>query len=137
MKAVQNARKNALALVCFLTMALGAMAHTGNGRIAGMADVLGFWSYTVDNAPPEYQKGVLMIDKVDGKYTVEVHMSYGDRVLSGTDIKADADTIHFNVVLEGTVVSVSLKVEGDTLSGETRTSEGSYPIKAERLKAPE
>lgn len=92
----------------------------------------GLWRYTVDNAPPEYGKGSIAIFKKEGSYDVEVQLAAGS--LKGTNVAVEGHGISFDLTIEGLVVAVKLKAEGDKLTGTSSSSEGTYTIEGSRVK---
>ena len=94
---------------------------------------VGGWSYTVANAPQGYEKGFLVIVKEGDGYKVQVQI--GGANLLGENVKVSGKTISFDVTIEGGKVAVELTVKGDTISGKSTSSEGTYSIQGERTLA--
>lgn len=92
--------------------------------------LVGGWSYTVEGAPEGYENGLLIIVKEGGSYKVQVQIAGG--TLLGENVKVNGSTINFDVMVEGGKVAVSLTAKGDTISGKSTSSEGSYTIKGEK-----
>ncbi|AYN68870.1 hypothetical protein D1013_16525 [Euzebyella marina] len=95
-------------------------------------DLVGIWQYTVDNAPPEYSKGVIVIKNETDSYAVEVQIPAG--TLQGSNVNVDGSQISFELNIEGTVFTVKLIADGDTISGESFSYDGSYGISGTRVK---
>ncbi len=91
---------------------------------------VGGWSYTVEGAPESYKKGLLVIVKVGDGYKVQFQVDGG--TLLGDNVRVKGSTISFDVMVEGAKVAITLTVKGDTISGKSTSSEGSYSIKGEK-----
>ena len=104
-------------------------------KISAKDKFVGGWSYTVANAPQGYEKGFLVIVKEGDGYKVQVQVGGGN--LLGDNVKVSGKTISFDVMIEGGKVAVELSVKGDTISGKSTSSEGTYSIEGERTLAME
>ena len=93
--------------------------------------LVGIWKYKVVSAPPEYSSGVIVISQKDEAYGVEVELS--GATLKGYNVQVDGEKITFDVNVEGTVFSVVLTAEGDTISGESSSYDGTYQITGSRI----
>ncbi len=93
-------------------------------------DLIGTYDYTVDGVPYEYSKGVIIIGKQKAVYTVKIKLDNGE--LNGEDVKVEGNSITFNVFIEGRAVAVELTVEGDGISGESNSYDGTFMIKGKR-----
>lgn len=93
-------------------------------------NLVGGWSYTVQGAPAGYEKGLLMIVKEGDNYKVQVQIGSG--TIQGDNVKVNGNTIDFEVMVEGGMVSVNLTAKGDTISGKSTSPEGSYTITGEK-----
>ncbi len=91
---------------------------------------VGGWSYTVEGAPEGYETGLLVIVKEGDGYKVQVQIGSG--ALLGDNVKVSGSTISFDVMVEGGKVAVTLTTKGDTITGKSTSSEGSYTIKGEK-----
>jgi len=99
-------------------------------------DPLGVWLYTAEGTSPEYRTGVLFIREENGKHVIEVQLETG--TLTGQDVEVDKDTIKFNMNVEGLErISVVLAVNGNKISGETYSTEGTYKISGYRKMPPQ
>lgn len=122
-----------VAIVCLMAV-LPAMAISQN--TTDTANLLigdkfvGGWSYTVEGAPAGYENGLLIIVKEGDSYKVQVQI--GGSTLLGDNVKVSGNTINFDVMVEGGKVTVSLTAKGDTITGKSTSSEGSYTIKGEK-----
>ncbi|MGB5499288.1 MAG: hypothetical protein WBM77_10200 [Maribacter sp.] len=94
-------------------------------------DLIGAWSYTVENVDFQYSTGVLLITKEEGKYNVQVQLSAG--IIPGEDIEVNDNKISFAVYIEGQKVSVSLMADGDKIEGESSSSDGVYKIEGTKV----
>ncbi len=101
-------------------------------KLISLEDVVGAWNYTVENAPYEYSKGILMITKKDEAYNVDVQLTAG--TLPAEDVEVDGGKITFVVYVEGSKVSVVLNVDGDKITGESSSMDGVFAIKGARIQ---
>lgn len=97
--------------------------------------LVGYWDYTVPNAPYEYSKGAIVISKSEGTFSVVVQLNGGS--INGEDVKVNGNEINFKVYIEGDVVSVTLTAVDDTISGNSISSQGSMAIEGKRGAMPE
>lgn len=90
-------------------------------------ELLGYWNYTVPNAPYEYSKGAMLINKEKDTYTVTIILPAGS--MNAQNVVVQGNKVNFKVYVEGSLVSVALEAQGDTISGVAETPEGSLQIK--------
>lgn len=96
---------------------------------------LGVWEYSMSNVKSPFTDGLLFITKEEGIFKVAVKFSNG--VLSGEDVSVVRDRINFTMNISGLErVSFVLFVEGDRISGESYSANGSSTINGAR-KLPE
>lgn len=122
-----------VALLCLTAVApvMAISQHSTDTESSLIDDkFVGGWSYTVEGAPQGYEKGLLVIVKEGDGYKVQVQIGGG--TLLGDNVKVKGSTISFDVMVEGGKVAVTLTAKGDTISGESTSSEGSYSIKGEK-----
>lgn len=93
-------------------------------------NLVGGWSYTVKGAPQGYEKGLLMIIRKGDGYNVQIQVGGG--TLVGENVKVKGNTIDFEVMVEGGRVAVHLTAKGETISGKSTSSEGSYTIEGKK-----
>lgn len=93
----------------------------------GEKELLGYWNYTVPNAPYEYSKGDLLINKEKGNFTVKIMLPAGS--INAESVVVQGNKINFKVYVEGSLVTVTLEAQGDTISGIAETPEGTLQIK--------
>lgn len=89
-------------------------------------DLVGGWTYTVAGAADGYEKGFLVIMKQNDQYKVQVQV--GTSTFLGENVVAKGKEIGFDVMIEGSRVSVMLIVKGSAISGKATSSDGSYAI---------
>lgn len=93
----------------------------------GEEELVGYWNYSVPNAPYEYSKGDLLIDKENDGFTVKIILPAGS--MNAQNVVVQGNKINFKVYVEGSLVTVALEAQGDTISGVAETPEGSLQIK--------
>jgi len=96
---------------------------------------IGNWKYSAENVPYEYARGILFISKKEGSLNVLVALPGGER--KANDVKIKENTLTFSLNLEGQLVSVSITVEGDKISGKASSEEGIFNLSGERRLDPE
>ena len=122
-------------VLAFLLSATTALSNIGFGEdnieVNTADDLIGAWSYTVENVDFQYSTGVLLITKEEGKYNVQVQLSAGN--IPGEEIEVNDNNISFAVYIEGQKVSVSLIADGDRIKGESSSTDGVYKIEGTKV----
>ena len=109
-----------LRLACILSVVLVLQSMT-------LSDgVLGTWEYEATNTSPEYSQGEIIIDKAEDKYKVIVSVNYSK--ITAYQVEVMENQVKFNINVEGADIDVTLKIEGDKLSGEAQSDEGTYAL---------
>lgn len=93
----------------------------------GEKELLGYWNYTVPNAPYEYSKGDLLINKEKENFSVKIMLPAGS--INAESVVVQGNKINFKVYVEDSLVTVTLEAQGDTISGIAVTPEGTLQIK--------
>jgi hypothetical protein len=93
----------------------------------GEEELVGYWNYSVPNAPYEYSKGDLLINKEKDSFTVKIMLPAGS--MNAENVVVQDNKITFKVYVEGSLVIVALEAQGDTISGVAETPEGTLQIK--------
>ena len=101
----------------------------------GEEELLGYWNYTVANAPYEYSKGDLLINKEQEGFTVKIILGAGS--INAESVVVQGNEINFKVYVEGSLVSVTLKAESETIFGTAVTPEGTMQIKGVKGESPQ
>lgn len=132
-------------IVCTLLIGLSAMAFEDAGQLnIGVVDdsspldeekFIGNWKYSAENVPYEYARGILFISKKEGSLKVVVALPGGER--KANDVVVKDNTLTFSLNLEGQLVSVSITVEGDKISGKASSEDGIFKLSGERRLDPE
>ncbi|MDX1769623.1 MAG: hypothetical protein R3294_16345, partial [Arenibacter troitsensis] len=103
--------------------------------LMGEENFLGNWKYSAENVPYEYAKGILFVSKKDGVLKVVAALRGGERIAQ--EVRVEDNTLSFNLNLEGHIVSVSLNVIGDKISGKASSDDGVFQLSGERRLDPE
>lgn len=90
----------------------------------------GSWDYSVQDVPVEYSSGVLHISKKKKVYTVKLELPGGD--LPANNVKVDKNKLTFSVDIEGSMVDVTLIMDGDSFKGESNTPDGTFMLEGNR-----
>lgn len=94
--------------------------------------VEGAWHYTVENVSPEYSEGILVISMENKEYKINIQLANGNIMAEGVEVTNNE--VKFHLYVEGTKVSVSLTVDGDSISGESSSVDGVFAIKGRRAQ---
>lgn len=92
--------------------------------------LIGAYAYTVENVPIEYSTGVIQIAKPSDTYMVTVKLTNGE--LKGDDVQVVDNSIKFNLFIDGQTVAVALVVDGDVISGQSTSYDGTFYIQGKR-----
>ena len=132
-------------IVCTMLMGVSSLASENinqfnievnkDSSFLGEENFLGNWKYSAENVPYEYARGILFISKKEGQLEVVVALS--GRELKAQDVKVMEDSLTFSLNLEGQLVSVSITVDGDKISGKASSEDGIFNLKGERRLDPE
>ncbi|MFY0651361.1 MAG: hypothetical protein JXQ96_04980 [Cyclobacteriaceae bacterium] len=113
-----------LNVVLFVFLASAAMAGVSPE---------GSWKYEAPNAPYEYSKGKLLVEKASGSdYSVTIVIN--DSKLKARNIQYSGSELTFSAYVEGEYISVKLLVEEDKMNGKVSYSEGQLDVSANKEK---
>lgn len=90
----------------------------------------GSWEYSIQDVPVEYSSGVMHISKKKKVYSVELEMPGGS--LPADNVSVDKNKLTFSVDIEGSIVDVSLIMDGDSFKGESNTPDGTFMLEGNR-----
>ena len=111
-------------LILFFNLSL-ALAQTVKESISP----IGKWKFEAPTAPVGYNSGSISISFAENKYSTIVSLTGSEYAIPGDKTKFENDSVSFIVLLEGNVVSISLKAETDTkMTGKAVYSEGEIPL---------
>ena len=100
-------------------------AQTGSAKNSPV----GKWKFEAPSAPEGYNSGSISISFAENKYSTAVSLTGSDNAIPGDKTKFDNDTVSFIVLLDGNVVSISLKAETDTkMTGKAVYVDGEIPL---------
>lgn len=106
--------------------------------IAGMVSanelgkLVGAWKYNVEYAPEGYDKGQMVFTLKEGKVTGEVKIE-GYSIPVKNLIFADGE-FKFGVEIDYGYIPITVKLDGDKLTGKANTPDGDMPIKGTKIK---
>ena len=90
---------------------------------------VGKWKFEAPTAPVGYNSGSISISFAENKYSTMVSITGSENAIPGDKTKFENDTVSFIVLIDGNVVSISLKAETDTkMTGKAVYSEGEIPL---------
>lgn len=97
------------------------------------AKLVGTWNYKVEYAPEGYDKGQMVFSEKEGKVVGEIRMEgYSIPV---KNLELVEGQFKFGVEIEYGYIPITLKLEGDKLSGKANTPEGDMPILGTKVKS--
>ncbi len=112
-------------LVSFTGTAQDGFRNTANDKTIESTDLLGIWSYRVTGINNGYEEGLLIVDKMEGLYTMQIQLQNRGS-LNAYDVLVEGDKMQFHVNLDGVErVGVVLSIKGKELEGQVITEEGS------------
>lgn len=119
-----------LLLLFVLPVAL-AITFTTNAQTKKSA--LGSWKFEVPQAPYGYDKGIILIIQQGDSLTGELKMDSGES-FKLNKITSKNDSINVSAYIQGELVNVNAKIDGDRMFGQAYWSQGAMDLKAERQK---
>ena len=93
----------------------------------GVKKILGEWDYSIPDAPYEYQKGVLVLKKVEGELSGE--MIIGGQGSPMEEIIYKNNNLKAVMNVQGEIVNFDINFTKKTLEGTVSYSQGSLEIK--------
>ena len=120
-----------LLLLLALTVAV-AITFTANAQTKKSA--IGSWKFEVPQAPYGYDKGILLIVQQGDSLAGEINMDSGES-FKLNKISSKKDSIIISTYVQGELVNVNAKIDGDRMFGQAYWSQGSMDLKAERQES--
>ena len=93
----------------------------------GVKKILGEWDYSIPDAPYEYQKGVLVLKKVDGVLSGEMIM--GGQGSPMEEVVYEKNNLKAVMNVQGEIVKFDLNFNKKTLEGTVSYSQGTLEMK--------
>lgn len=93
----------------------------------GVKKILGEWDYSIPDAPYEYQKGVLVLKRVDGVLSGE--MIIGGQGSPMEEIVYKKNNLKAVMNVQGEIVNFDLNFTKKTLEGTVSYSQGTLGMK--------
>jgi hypothetical protein len=93
----------------------------------GVKKILGEWDYSIPDAPYEYQKGVLVLKRVDGVLSGE--MIIGGQGSPMEEIVYEKNNLKAVMNVQGEIVNFDLNFTKKTLEGTVSYSQGTLGMK--------
>jgi len=95
----------------------------------GGKDPLGKWKFEAPSAPEGFTAGTIDVGYADDKYTATMLFTTSGYSFNGERVAVRNDSLFFNIWVEGTDVSVALKMEDKTkMTGNAVHYEGTVPL---------
>ncbi len=93
----------------------------------GVKKILGEWEYSIPDAPYEYQKGVLVLKKVDGALVGELLI--GGQGMPMEDVKYEKNVLTAKMDVQGETVRYKLNFTKKSFEGIVSYSQGTLDMK--------
>jgi len=93
----------------------------------GVKKILGEWDYSIPDAPYEYQKGVLVLKKIDGVLSGEMIM--GGQGSPMEEVVYEKNNLKAVMNVQGEIVNFDLNFTKKTLEGTVSYSQGTLEMK--------
>lgn len=119
---MKNVALKSLMLLSIIVLSSFTMADS----FMGVKKILGEWEYSIPDAPYEYQKGVLVLTKVDGELSGE--MIIGGQGSAMEEIVYEKNNLKAVMQVQGEIVKFDLNFSKKTLEGTVSYSQGSMGI---------
>ena len=114
-----------------LIIAVG-ITFTANAQTKKSA--IGSWKFEVPQAPYGYDKGIILITQQGDSLIGELKMDSGQS-FKLNKITSKNDSINISAYIQGELVTVNAKIEGNKMSGQVYWSQGEMDLKAERQES--
>lgn len=96
------------------------------------AKLVGTWNYKVEYAPEGYDKGQMVFSEKEGKVVGEVRIEgYSIPV---KNLEHAEGQFKFGVEIDYGYIPITIKVDGDKLTGKANTPDGDMPIQGTKAK---
>lgn len=118
-------------LLFFILIIAVGITFTANAQTKKSA--IGSWKFEVPQAPYGYDKGIILIIQQGDSLTGELKMDSGES-FKLNKITSKNDSINVSAYIQGELVNVNAKIDGDKMSGQAYWSQGAMNLKAERQK---
>lgn len=106
---------------------------TANAQKKTKINPVGKWEFNAPTAPEGYTGGKIVIGLADKKPTATMSFTGSDYQIPGEKVTVTADSLSFQVYLEGDIINVMMKFDSnDQMSGKATYSEGEVPLTATR-----
>lgn len=111
-------------LLCCTIICCAGFAQSNNEK----AELKGSWSYSLPDAPYEYQKGTIHFKNVDGKLTASINVGNSSSAIHVNDIKKEKDDYTCSFDVEGYKVEATFKPQTDKITGTVIADNWEMPI---------
>jgi hypothetical protein len=105
---------------------------TGYVSANEFAKLIGTWNYKVEYAPEGYDKGQMVFSEKEGKVVGEVKIEGYSIPVKNLEIIEGQ--YKFGVEIDYGYIPITIKVDGNKLTGKANTPDGDMPIQATKAK---
>lgn len=120
-------------IIPFILLLLFSISAVSAQSSAPKNNPVGKWKFEAPYAPEGFTSGTMDIGFADEKYSMTMVFTGSEYKISGGKVKFENDTVSFVVFIEGTDVTVTLKMgNGTKMTGKAVYSEGEVPLSLTR-----
>ena len=130
----KNSARLGWSVVAF-ALALSCIAVAQNKTAPAKSDVTGRYEGSAKNSEGEVIPVTLELTEKEGAISGMIRSSHGDFAISNGSHKEDAVSLEFDA--QGTAGTISLKINGDQLTGTWSAGSDSGPVDVKKLAAGE
>ena len=94
--------------------------------------LVGTWNYIVEYAPVGYDKGQMIFSENEGKVVGEVRIE--GHSIPVKNLELIEGQFKFGVEIDYGYIPITIKIDGDKLTGKANTPDGDMPIQGTRAK---
>ena len=123
-------KKNVFRSVAALMLVILVASFTSASPAKRFSPV-GTWEYSIQDVPPEYQNGIMIITKNKDGYGISMGAGE-DYMLEADNVVYKKKTLKFTLYVEYETVTTSGTFDKDTFTGTVSLSEGDFDMKADR-----
>lgn len=120
---MKNVAVKSLILISIVVLSSFTMVDS----FMGVKKILGEWDYSIPDAPYEYQKGVLVLKKIDGVLSGEMIM--GGQGSPMEEMVYEKNNLKAVMNVQGEIVNFDLNFTKKTLEGTVSYSQGTLEMK--------
>ena len=116
-------------IIPFILLFIYSLITVSAQSVKEKKDPVGQWKFDAPFAPEGYTSGKIDVSYTENKFSSAITFTGSDYKIPGEKVRVEKDTISFLIFVEGTDVTITLKMENDTImAGKAVYSEGEIPL---------